>query len=226
MDKTQTVFLGIDPGTGRTGWGVIQKESNDGDQLSFSYVAHGCIVTEKFDTMPKRLLVLHRELEKIIKTYKPSCLIVEQLFFGRNIKTAISVSQARGVIMLTSAKTNLPAYEYTSISVKHGLSGNGRLEKKDIQVIVRGLLKKNKAKLSFNTKDKGFDDAADALAIAIHHVIKLHGPTNISERYVKEKVVVKKKKKALEKSGVITGKKIKKKKALNHEETSPDSTIK
>jgi len=174
MNNSPRIFLGIDPGTGRTGWGVVKKKYTDG-KVEIEYVAHGCIVTTQDDVMPKRLHNLHKELEKIIKEFNPECLIVEQLFFGRNTKTAISVGQARGVIMMSAGKRDLPLFEYTSISVKYSLSGNGRLDKKDIQKIVKSILGKNKATLSFNTKDSGFDDSADALAIAIHHSFKMHG---------------------------------------------------
>lgn len=188
---SQNIFLGIDPGTGRTGWGVIRKDFLDG-KVQVEYVAHGCIVTEQGDTMPERLLVLSKSLSRIIRDYNPECLIVEQIFFGRNVSTAISVGQARGVIILSAAQNKIPVFEYTSISVKHGLSGNGRLEKKDIQQIVRRLLSKNIRKLSFNTKDKGFDDSADALAIAIHHARKLHGVFEPKKEKEKKKVVKKK----------------------------------
>lgn len=169
-----SIFLGIDPGTGRTGWGVIKTESTK-EGFSLEYVAHGCITTDMVDTMHKRLLILHDKLQDVIAQYKPQTIIVEQIFFGINTKTAISVSQARGVVMLAIAKNDLVMNEYTSGSWKHGISGNGRMEKKDIQMVVRKILRKNKAKLSFNTKDKAFDDAADALAIAIHHVYKQNG---------------------------------------------------
>ena len=196
---SQSIFLGIDPGTGRTGWGVIKKDFSDGKVLT-EYVAHGCIVTEQSDTMPERLLVLSQSLSKIIRDFNPECLIVEQIFFGRNVSTAISVGQARGVIILSAAQNKIPVFEYTSISVKHGLSGNGRLEKKDIQQIVRKLLSKDKRKLSFNTKDKGFDDSADALAIAIHHARKLHGVFEPKPKIEKKKKVVKKKGRVVKKN--------------------------
>lgn len=169
-----SIFLGIDPGTGRTGWGVIKTENN-GNGFTLEYVAHGCITTDMVDTMHKRLQILHEKLQVIITEYRPQTVIVEQIFFGINTKTAISVSQARGVVMLAIATNDLIMNEYTSGSWKHGISGNGRMEKKDIQMVVRKILHKNSAKLSFNTKDKAFDDAADALAIAIHHAYKLNG---------------------------------------------------
>ncbi len=171
-------ILGIDPGTGRTGWGVVIKKGRcTKDQgikdPNLEYIAHGCITTEQDMPMHKRLLLLHKSLNEIIKSYKPDIVIIEQIFFGRNTKTAITVGQAKGVIMLSAAKHNLPIFEYTSISVKHLLSGNGRTDKKDMQKVVRRLLSKNIRKLSFNSKDKGFDDAADALAIAIYHAFKI-----------------------------------------------------
>lgn len=158
-------ILGIDPGTGRTGWGVIKVEEG----TKISYVAHGCIVTTLDDTMHDRLQILHEELGSIIKTYQPQSMVVEQIFFGVNTRTAISVSQARGVILLACAQNKLKFHEYTSIAVKKLISGSGKAEKKDMQLIVRELLKLTDDILSFSTKDKAFDDSADALAIAINH---------------------------------------------------------
>lgn len=158
-------ILGIDPGTGRTGWGVIQVEEG----TNITYVAHGCIVTTLDDLMHNRLQLLYEQLSEIIKTYSPHCMVVEQIFFGVNTRTAISVSQARGVILLTCSQSKLQLYEYTPISVKKTISGSGKAEKKDMQLIVRELLKLTDDVLSFSSKDKAFDDAADALAIAINH---------------------------------------------------------
>lgn len=165
------IILGIDPGTNRTGWGAI----NNSGQREFTYIGHGCIVTEKIITMPERLLLLHKTLNDLLKTHTPDCLIVENIFFGRNVKTAISVSQARGVIMLSAAIYDLPVFEYTPSTVKLSLTGSGKSDKKEVQSTVRKLLKTNSRKLAFNgKKDKDFDDSADALAIAIHHALKLN----------------------------------------------------
>lgn len=165
-------ILGIDPGTGRTGWGVIKNTSNGTPALEIEYVAHGCVTTSQDDNMPQRLMDLFAAVEDIIKKFSPDCVVIEQIFFGRNQKTAIAVGQAKGVLMLTAARKELPVFEYTTISVKHKLSGFGRTEKKDMQVIVRNMLKKNKRKLTFSQKGQDFDDAADALAIAIYHAMK------------------------------------------------------
>lgn len=190
--KQTSYILGIDPGTGRTGWGVIKTDSSRPDGI-LEYVAHGCIVTTLDDIMPRRLQILYESVNGLISKFKPESVVVEQIFFGRNQKTAISVSQARGVIMLAVAGHSLPMHEYTSIAVKHYLSGYGKMEKKDMQILVRELLKKDNIELSFNTKDKAFDDAADALAIAIHHAWKLQGRAQIILEKPKKPVAKKKK---------------------------------
>lgn len=184
-------ILGIDPGTGRTGWGVILNNPQENLGYKISYVAHGCIVTDQIDLMQNRLLTLHNSINNLISHHEPECLIIENIFFGRNAKTAISVSQARGVIMLSASIYNLPIFEYTPSTVKLSLVGSGKAEKKEVQATVRRLLNKNSVKLAFNgKKDKDFDDSADALAIAIHHVFKINDPDGV---YVKRKPVVKKK---------------------------------
>lgn len=161
-------ILGIDPGTGRTGWGVIKVE--EGNKIS--YIAHGCIVTTLDDLMHDRLKILHEKLQTIIEQYKPDSMIVEHIFFGMNSRTAISVSQARGVILLTCSMYKLALHEYTGIAVKKLISGSGKAEKKEMQRVVRNLLNLTDETLAFSAKDKAFDDAADALAIAIHHAWK------------------------------------------------------
>lgn len=167
------IILGIDPGTNRTGWGVITKNNSE-KSLKITYIAHGCIVTEKINTMPERLKILHKDLNDLVKRHKPDCVIVENIFFGRNVKTAISVSQARGVIMLSAAMFEVPVFEYTPSTVKLSLTGSGKTDKKGVQETVRMLLKTNNDTLAFNGKKekRDFDDSADALAIALHHAMK------------------------------------------------------
>lgn len=165
--KTKRI-LGIDPGTGRTGWGIIEENGTK----TIQYISHGCITTDQEFAMADRLYALFNEVNKLITMYKPDQIIVEQIFFARNAKTAISVAQARGVILVCAASYSIPTYEYTSLTVKKSLSGSGKSDKKEMQTVVRKVLEKDVEKLLFNTKDKGFDDSADALAIAIHHVYK------------------------------------------------------
>ena len=198
---TENIVLGIDPGTGRTGWGIVRSKTS-ATGVIFEYIAHGCISTDHDHLMQNRLLVLHAEINSLIEQFKPQTVIIEQIFFGRNMKTAISVSQARGVVMLSAAKFNLPIFEYTPSTVKLNLTGSGKAEKKEIQQIVRKLLNTNSRKLAFNgKKDKDFDDSADALAIAMHHAFKISGthmpPPNNGKNKVKVKVkkVVKSRKK-------------------------------
>jgi crossover junction endodeoxyribonuclease RuvC len=164
-------ILGIDPGTGRTGWGIIHHKEAD----TVEYIAHGCIVTPSEDLMQNRLLALYKELGVLISKFSPDCIVVEHIFFGLNARTAISVSQARGVVMLSCAEVNLPLFEYTSLAVKHIVAGSGKTDKKEMQRVVRTLLKLDDKVLAFSAKDKAFDDSADALAIAIHHVWKVCG---------------------------------------------------
>lgn len=168
-------ILGIDPGTGRTGWGVINQFVPD----RIEYVAHGCVVTPQEDLMQNRLLALHKELTSIITKFTPDCLVIEHIFFGLNARTAISVSQARGVAMLAGAQGNLPLFEYTPLAVKHLVAGSGKTDKKEMQKVVRLLLGLDDTVLKFSAKDKAFDDSADALAIAILHAWKATGKDKI-----------------------------------------------
>lgn len=170
------LILGIDPGTARTGWGVIRKLRTNNSDLktpAVEYVAHGCIITSKDMEMGKRLMLLRRELKKIILTHKPECVVIERIFFGRNLLTATVVGQAKGVILLTISEQKLPVFEYTGLSAKLLLTGDGRADKKVVQKSVRRLLNRTKKYLPFSAKDHAFDDAADGLAIAIYHSHKL-----------------------------------------------------
>lgn len=188
------IILGIDPGTGRTGWGVISSTPLEKIKPKIVYIAHGCIVTTQIDVMEKRLHILHDNINDLITSHKPDCIIIEHIFFGRNVKTAISVSQARGVIMLSASLHGLPIFEYTPSTVKLSLVGSGKAEKKEVQQTVRRILNSNSRTLAFNgKKDKDFDDSADALAIAIHHVFKITSPEVVISRPVKQKKKLQKK---------------------------------
>ncbi len=207
-------ILGIDPGTGRTGWGVIKVE--EGNKIT--YVAHGCIVTTLEDLMHDRLKILHEKLHEIIERYKPDSMIVEHIFFGMNSRTAISVSQARGVILLTCSMHKLALHEYTGIAVKKLISGSGKAEKKEMQRVVRVLLNLTDETLAFSAKDKAFDDSADALAIAIHHAwksVNYEPEERIEQRRLEEeaKLTVKKEKVQARKDRTDAKKALKKKKS-------------
>lgn len=151
------LVLGLDPGTAITGFGLVIQERND-----LKAVHYGVITTPSDWTMPARLQKLYEELSLVIHDYAPAQAAVEQLFFSRNVKTALAVGQARGVALLAMAQAGLDIYEYTPLEVKQSVSGYGRAEKAQVQELVRLLL-------NLPSVPKP-DDAADALAIAICHL--------------------------------------------------------
>ncbi|MBU1016797.1 MAG: crossover junction endodeoxyribonuclease RuvC [Patescibacteria group bacterium] len=159
------IILGIDPGTASTGWGVVRKIENFNNNNGVELLGYGCVRTPAGMEMPKRLLMLKNELSGIIKKHKPAAIVVERIFFNTNVKTAISVGQARGVVMLLSAQHKADFFEYTALQAKKELTGYGRSDKLEMQKATTkylGLLDKIKP-----------DDAADALALAIFHCLKI-----------------------------------------------------
>ncbi len=152
------IVLGIDPGIATTGFGVVREE-RDGQ---FTALTHGVLETPKTDTLPRRLQLLRDQLRALIATWQPNEVAVEELFFATNAKTAMTVGQARGVILLTLQDAGLNPYEYTPLQVKQAVSGYGQADKKQMQEMVRILLNLPKIPKP--------DDAADALAIAVTHL--------------------------------------------------------
>ena len=148
------LILGLDPGLATTGWGIVKKEKN-----CILHVAHGTITTGTSHEFAERLKEIHEQINKIIKKYKPQTVAVEDIFFCKNVKTALKVGQARGVILLTAMLNKLPVHEYTPLQVKQAATSYGRADKKQVQEMVKVLLQ-----LKSVPKP---DDAADALAIAI-----------------------------------------------------------
>ena len=149
-------ILGIDPGVATVGFGVI-----DADRSKQRMVQFGAIKTEAGLPLATRLVQINRDLEQLISLYEPDEIAVEELFFSKNITTGIAVAHARGVILYTAEKLQIPVYEYTPMQVKQAVVGYGLAEKSQIMDMVRRLLK-----LKSIPKP---DDAADALAIAICH---------------------------------------------------------
>jgi crossover junction endodeoxyribonuclease RuvC len=149
-------ILGVDPGTATTGFGVI-----DYDRGQFKFVDAGVITTPAGQPMPERLITLYEELTQVIKEVQPDQAAVELLYFSTNVTTAISVGQARGVILLTLAQAGLIPGEYTPMQIKQAVTGYGGAKKPQIQEMVRVLLK-------LPTIPRP-DDAADGLAIAMTH---------------------------------------------------------
>lgn len=163
------IIFGIDPGTATTGYGIINKDSKS-KHNGVVLVDYGCIVTGKEVEMPMRLFSIQKDLNRLLKQYKPDCIAIEQLFFGVNSRTAMTVGQARGVVLSTGASYRIPIFEYQGLHVKHTLTGSGKADKKDIQKFVMKFLGKRKLA---KPKEGFLDDAADALAVAICHVIKI-----------------------------------------------------
>ncbi|MHB8870848.1 MAG: crossover junction endodeoxyribonuclease RuvC [Candidatus Doudnabacteria bacterium] len=149
------IILGIDPGTATTGYALIKKLKNNG----FEIVDFGVISTKKTRTDSERLLEVQKDLVKIIAKYKPEVAGVEKLYFENNAKTAMTVSQARGVVLLTLQQKKIKLVEFTPLQVKSIICGYGKAEKKQVQLMVQK---------TFNLKTLPKpDDAADALAIAL-----------------------------------------------------------
>ena len=152
------LVIGIDPGTASTGYGLI-REDESGEIVAVKY---GVIKTSPSLPMAKRLLDLFNQLNNIITLHRPQSAAVEKLFFQKNVKTAISVGQARGVALLSLAQAGLIVAEYTPLEVKQAVVGYGAAEKPQVQQMVRILLDLDQIPRP--------DDAADALAVAICHI--------------------------------------------------------
>ena len=149
-------ILGIDPGFGRMGWGIIDEKSG-----KVTAINYGCLETSSKKELPDRLRQVHLFVENLLSTYKPDAMAIEDLFFNTNAKTAFSVGQARGVIILAATLKNIPVTTYTPLEVKIAIAGYGRAEKGQIGQMVKLLL-------GLDTIPK-MDDTADALAIAMTH---------------------------------------------------------
>ena len=151
-------IIGIDPGTGILGFGVVDFKAG-----KFKMITAGVIATPAHTLLEDRLEEIFDGLTEIIEETKPDIMSIEKLFFAKNVTTAISVSHARGVAMLTGKKANLIIAEYTPLEIKQTTSGYGRADKKQMQEMV-------KLQLGLNSVPKP-DDAADALAAAITHAL-------------------------------------------------------
>lgn len=155
------ILLGIDPGTATTGFGLVRHRNNQ-----TLHISHGVIKTASNQDKAQRLWEIHQDLSSLIEKFKPNHCNVEKLFFQNNIRTAMAVSESRGVILFTLAKYNIPYCEITPLQLKNNLCGDGKADKKQVQKMVKIIL-------SLQEEPKP-DDAADALALAIFPSHKLH----------------------------------------------------
>jgi crossover junction endodeoxyribonuclease RuvC len=155
-------ILGIDPGTGIVGFGLISVSGQSG---KYKLLDAGVITTPPNQPLPERLITIYSELKELIEEYKPDYISVEKLFFAQNVTTAISVSHARGVILLAGQICGVNIAEYTPLQIKQALTGYGRASKKQIQAMVQTFL-------SLKTPIVQ-DDCADAIAAAICHAMNI-----------------------------------------------------
>lgn len=151
------MILGVDPGLAALGYGIIAESGS-----RITCLEYGVLKTSTQNTIAQRLLFLHQSIENLLDKYQIQSMAVENLYFARNAKTAFQVGQARGVILLASAKKNISVQEYSPLEIKKALTGYGRADKKQMQEMVKSIL-------NLETIPKP-DDAADALAVGICHL--------------------------------------------------------
>jgi crossover junction endodeoxyribonuclease RuvC len=151
------VVLGIDPGTATTGYGLVRETEGE-----LELVACGVVETPAGQPLPARLQIIYRELRALVEQHHPAAGAVERLFFSRNVRTAMSVGQARGVALLALADAGLDIGEYDPLEIKQAVTGYGGADKQQVQEMVRALLGMDQIPQP--------DDAADGLAVAICHL--------------------------------------------------------
>jgi len=164
------IILGVDPGSAITGFAIIDKQK--GQKCCLRVIDFGCIITDKFSTTGERLEKIHKEIEKLIKKYKPEIISIETLFFFKNLKTVMPVSQTRGVILLAAAQKKIPVFEFTPLQMKMAIAGYGRAEKKQIQEMIKKTIDISAFDLKKNNRKK--DDAFDAIGMAICASLKAY----------------------------------------------------
>jgi crossover junction endodeoxyribonuclease RuvC len=164
------IILGVDPGSVITGYAIIKKQK--GCEPCLKVIDFGCIITDKFATTGERLKRIHREITKLIEKYKPELMSIESVFFFKNLKTVMPVSQTKGVILLAAEEKKLRVCEFTPLQVKMTIAGYGRAEKKQIKEMIKKTIDIDGFDLAKNDRKK--DDAFDALGVAICAAIKTY----------------------------------------------------
>lgn len=168
-------ILGIDPGIGRTGWGVVEmangkpaRNASQNEAGGWQMANSGCIETGKEMKLEERIGEVYASVREIIKSEKPDEMAIEELFFNTNAKTALVVGQARGVVLLAASQAKLPISVYTPLQVKIAITGYGRAEKPQVEKMMM-------TQLGLKIKPK-IDDISDALAIALTHAFSYKSP--------------------------------------------------
>lgn len=154
------IIFGIDPGLAISGYGVINYIGN-----KFEVLEYGAVTTESTEEFPKRLKKIYDSYTELFKKHKPEAVAIEELFYNKNVKTAIAIAEARGVHILAAENEGIPLYEYTPLQIKQGIVGYGRAEKRQVQEMVKVIL-------NLESIPKP-DDVADGLAAAICHAHSL-----------------------------------------------------
>ena len=150
------ILLGIDPGLVQTGYGLIKIQNNTKNILDY-----GTISPKKSDSLAQRLNTIHEDISYIIKKHKPSIMAIEEVFYGKNVKSALLLGHARGVLMVNASKKSIPVFEYSARKIKQSITGNGTAHKSQVQFMIMK---------EFNINNSNFSyDASDALAIALCH---------------------------------------------------------
>lgn len=149
--------MGIDPGTAITGYGLLEVEDSFPPRL----IDCGCIRTSKREKVPDRLATIYRTISKVISKYNPQEIAIEEIFFSKNVKTALSVGQARGVIILAACGEKREIFEYTPLQIKQAITGYGRARKEQVRYMIGKLLHLDQ---SYSP-----DDITDAIAVALCH---------------------------------------------------------
>lgn len=157
------LILGIDPGTATTGYGVVRL-NGDGNEV----VTWGLIETDKSILKERRLHFIYQETLRLIKLHKPDVFVIEKVFFSSNVKTAIAVGQAQGVLLMAAGKLKIRVEEYAPGTIKKLITGSGRANKKEVQEHIKQILGKHVTS-NQTWKKTHFDNCADALAIALTH---------------------------------------------------------
>lgn len=171
------IVLGIDPGTATTGFSIVKSDGKSRPEL----VAHGLIETSKDGHPGARLIEIYKQTTELLTKYKPTVVAMERIFFFINKKTVIRVSQAQGVLLLAAADLDIPVIEYAPGQIKLTVGGHGKADKK----VMQGVIKEMFGVEAEKNKKTHFDNAADAIAIAVCHIRQVANPTPVKIKKLK-----------------------------------------
>jgi len=155
------ILMGVDPASRMTGYCFIRYDSQQ-----YKALEYGCITIDTKETVPRRLEIVYNELDTLIKKYKPEEMSIEDIFYGKNVKTVLLLAQMRAVMLLVAQKNKVNVVEYAPNAVKKSVTGNGKADKTQVQYMVKKIL-------GISEEAKIQMDASDALAVALTHGLKI-----------------------------------------------------